>query len=253
MARFLVLGTGTEIGKTFVTALLARTLRQRCPGHPVSALKPIETGLPPSPSGQPAPQSDAALLEAASSDHPLPRPHPLYAFEPPISPHLAAERAGRDISLDAITAWTSQHETRLSEQVKPNYATTRHVVSGMAQPVVFVESAGGAFSPLAPGLTNFDLVAALEPDLLLLVAPDALGVLHDLSVCAATMSARGRAPDLVVLSQSRPPDASTGTNRHEAERLGIAAIDAVIARDQARVSDEVVDRLLLAAGLGQQT
>jgi dethiobiotin synthetase len=92
-----VLGTGTEIGKTFVTAALARALRAH--GCSVLALKPIETGC--SGSLEPPAGSDAEQLEEASTRG-LVRPHPLHAFPEPISPHLAALRAG--VSID--TPWT---------------------------------------------------------------------------------------------------------------------------------------------------
>ena len=48
-----------------------------------------------------------------------------------------------------------------------------------ASPLV-VELAGGLFSPLAPQLTNAEVIAALAPTFTFLVAPDRLGVLHDI-------------------------------------------------------------------------
>jgi dethiobiotin synthetase len=102
---------------------------------------------------------------------------------------------------------------------------TSHVTS-----FVLVETAGGALTPLAPGITNFDLALALEPAVWILVAPDALGVLHDVSATLEALSARGRSPDVVVLSEAREPDASTGTNAAELRELGIAAPVAVAAR-----------------------
>jgi hypothetical protein len=54
------------------------------------------------------------------------------------------------------------------------------------------------------------------------VAPDALGVLHDVRASLEAARARGRAPDELVLSAARPADQSTGTNGDELVRLGLA-------------------------------
>jgi dethiobiotin synthetase len=95
---------------------------------------------------------------------------------------------------------------------------------------VIVETAGGVLSPLGERLTNWDLARGLEPALWLLVAPDALGVLHDVSATLEVMRGRGRLPDHLLLSAARQPDPSTGTNGAELERLGIARPSAQFAR-----------------------
>jgi dethiobiotin synthetase len=87
---------------------------------------------------------------------------------------------------------------------------------------LLIETAGAAFTPLAPGVTNVDLAIAFEPCFWLLVAPDALGVLHDVTVTLAALEIRARTADALVLSAARPADASTGTNADELRRLGIA-------------------------------
>ena len=107
-----------------------------------------------------------------------------------------------------VVAWVMQQEQRFGA------------------PVSLVELAGGAFSPLGPGLTNVDLALALDPALWLLVAPDALGVLHDVT---ASLRALPRPPDAVVLSGSRPPDQSTGGNAQELASLGIVPVLDVVA------------------------
>jgi dethiobiotin synthetase len=107
-----------------------------------------------------------------------------------------------------------------------------------------VETAGGVFSPLAPGITNFELAVALEPAMFVLVAADALGALHDVTATLLAMRARGRTPDHVVLSGARPPDASTGSNGVELAALGIVVPSAVLARDDDRGISTLADALL---------
>jgi dethiobiotin synthetase len=215
--RIIILGTGTGVGKTWITIALAHSLRRL--GASVVALKPIETGV------DGGAGSDASLLASASSRLPAPAP---FMFLDPVSPHLAARRAERPIDLRAIQTYVTEHEK----------AVTSSVAS-----FVLVESAGGCLSPLAKGLTNADLALALEPAIWVLVAPDSLGVLHDVSATLAALASRNRLPDHVVLSTARGPDASTGTNGAELRELGIVTPAAVAPRGDDRSLDGFAETL----------
>ena len=199
--RIVILGTGTDVGKTYVTACLARGLRERAA---VAALKPIESGVALGVEG------DAGVIAAAAGHAAALSP---WRYPRPVSPHLGAREASAPIAIAEVAAWVAQQEQVLGAEVS------------------VVELAGGAFSPLGPGLTNVDLALALDPALWLLVAPDALGVLHDVT---ATVRALPRAPDAVVLSRSRTPDQSTGGNADELGRLGIAQVLEVVAAGASR-------------------
>jgi dethiobiotin synthetase len=134
----------------------------------------------------------------------LPSPHPLYGYPDPVTPSRAARAVGETIDLARITAWV-----RTAENLEASPATPKQ------PPALIVETAGGVFSPLSPTDTNLDLARALEPATWLLVAPDRLGVLHDVTSCLHAMAALGRRPDWLILSAPAEPDASTGTNAHE--------------------------------------
>jgi dethiobiotin synthetase len=215
-----VLGTGTGVGKTWVSVQLARALRAL--GQSVVALKPIESGVTPGGSDP----SDAQLLATASSMNPG---EPPYRLPEPISPHLAARRAS--IQLDVPRALT---------YVQSHTATPEGIILDW----VLVESAGALLSPLAPGVTNWDFARSLDPATWVLVAPDALGVLHDLSATLEVLRVRGRNPDHVVLSAARKPDASTGTNAAELELLGIARPSASFGRDSLADFENFARRLV---------
>lgn len=205
MPRVVILGTGTNVGKTHVTRALALALRSLSPTATVAALKPIESGF------ARGPDSDAHRLAEAASRVALPRPHPLFALPDPVSPHLAARRAGHPpIQVEAVAAWLTTWETQM----------TPHAMSSHIWPIV--ETAGAMFSPLSSEASNFELAKALEPALWVLIAPDCLGVLHDVRVTWEACERRGRVPDYLVLSAARAPDASTGTNVEELRTLGIA-------------------------------
>jgi len=218
--RLIVLGTGTAVGKTYVTTHLARALAQLDPSRPLLALKPVETGVF-------DPDTDAARLAAVAHLAVPPTPHPLFAFPQPLSPHLAARRAGTDVTIPAIARWVRD-------------ATIHYTAS----PIVLIETPGGAFSPLTPSATNFDLASAFDPAIWLLVGPDALGVLHDLTVTLLALRARHRPPDLVLLTAARPADPSTGTNASELAALGICRVAAVLPHDDPAPLDPVARALL---------
>jgi dethiobiotin synthetase len=162
VGRVLVLGTGTGVGKTSFAAALVRDAVAR--GADAVGLKPIETG--------PDHELDSAALSAAG---PVATPA-LYRFQDPVSPHLAARRAGREIDLEHIGPWLAAH----------------------SRPFTVVEGAGGVFSPLSASRTNFDLVEQVAPDSLVLVCAGRLGTLHDVG---ATLRASRALPwSLLVVS-----------------------------------------------------
>ena len=193
MQHLIVFGVGTGVGKTWVASALARSaLPQTC-----LALKPIETGCTPG-----EPPSDAAAL-ASAAGHPLHAPR--YSFAEPVTPWLAAEHEGKTIDLEAIRIWVDECTT--------THGATLHATT------CIVETAGGVFSPLSAHVTNLELGSTLEPASWILVAPNRLGVLHDVRATVAAMDAIHRPPDLIMLNDCCPPDASTGTNLALLRRL----------------------------------
>lgn len=192
----LVVGTGTDVGKTHVTAALVAASGGR-------AWKPIATGS----------SDDAERIGAIAP--------PLYEFVPPISPHLAARRAGVTITAAAIAA------------------RARELAFGAAG-YFFVESAGGLFSPLSERETNHDLALALGATVLL-IAPDRIGVLHDVG---ATVRASDVVLPVIALSAPAVPDASTGTNA--AEILGLRLAHYVIELPRSEPGSDVSARAATA-------
>lgn len=196
-----VTGTGTEIGKTHLAAALVLAWGRSAR---VAGLKPVESGVTAELG------DDAATLGRLSTFHVKQRPP--YMLRRAISPHLAARLEGRTVELAPILAYV--------EAARPG-----------AEGLV-VELAGGLFSPLAPGLANVDVVAALRPDVHLLVAPDRLGVLHDVSaaVRAARATSPAAVPTAIVLVTPPTPDASTGTNAAELAVVTDIPVAAVLPR-----------------------
>lgn len=193
MLRIVVLGVGTQIGKTWVATGLARSAES---GSCI-ALKPIETGCIP-----PGAAADAAAL-ADAAGHPFVPPR--YAFAEPVTPWLAAELEHTAVDLEAVPDWVRDHTARRGTAL---HATT-----------CIVETAGGVFSPLSEDETNLDLARQLDPALWLLVAPNRLGVLHEVGATVHAMRALHRPPDVIVLNHHAATDASTTSNLSLLRRL----------------------------------
>jgi dethiobiotin synthetase len=195
----------------------------------VAGLKPVETGIAP---GQ-ASASDAGQLEAVSFHVKHPQPHPLYAFAAPIAPARAARATGVRIQCHPILQWV--------ESTRGLDGTLPHLV---------VETAGGAFSPINDAESNFDLARQLGPAVWVLVAPDRLGVLHDVASSLQAMASMGRTPDCLVLSAPAVADPSTGANSEELQRRHPGLVILEASRDGA---PEELAQLLSAAPRSQAT
>jgi dethiobiotin synthetase len=147
VAAYFVTATGTDIGKTFVTAGLIRYLRGA--GQPVNALKPVVSGY----DSSVVETSDPAVLLKAlgrqvSADE-IASIAP-WRFRAPLSPDIAAARESRNIDFDALVAFS------------------RAAING-ATGMLFIEGVGGIMVPLDGKRTVLDWMAALDIPLLLVV------------------------------------------------------------------------------------
>ncbi|HEX3597731.1 MAG TPA: dethiobiotin synthase [Polyangiaceae bacterium] len=238
--RVVILGTGTAVGKTYFAQRLIEALVSTTQLD-VIGIKAIETGFTRpyptprdserrrakgSPEGAPPAASDAERLERVSRGTPM-RPHPVCVFAAPVSPHLAARREHASLRTSTIARAIALHAT---------------TIRGWQ----IVETAGGVFSPLNARETNFDLARRLDPSIWVVIAPDSLGVLHDVRATLLAMRASGRAPDHLVLCAARGIDASTGTNAAELPRVGLPKPIAILGRDGSPGSLGPLVRKLLA-------
>lgn len=166
MTAYFVTGTDTGVGKTFVSCALLHALARR---HPrVVGMKPVAAGLVQVSEGWDS--EDAIALRAASTvpvppalDNPVRLPDPL-------SPHIAAERAGTRIDIHHLVACHRELVQRAD--------------------AVVVEGAGGFLVPLTPEHTGADLAQALGLPVLLVVGLR-LGCLNHALLSAEAIRARG--------------------------------------------------------------
>ncbi len=192
----LVVGTGTEVGKTWVACRLARALRRR--GLIVAARKPAQSYAP----GDDLADTDAALLAHATGDHPA-IVCPQHRWYPaPMAPPMAAEALGRPAftvaDLAAELGWPP----------------------GLG--VGLVETAGGVRSPVAADGDSVSLAEALHPERVVLVADAGLGTINAVRLSLAPLD---RWAVSVVLNRFDPDDDLHVRNRAWlAERDGVALV-----------------------------
>ncbi len=210
-------GTGTGIGKTFLAVATVRAWAAS--GAAVLGYKPVESGV------MRIEETDGYLLEQASTFHVKP-PLPVVRLARPVSPHAAAR--AETVTIDLLAIQAAVERARAS-----------------AADGVVVELPGGLFSPMTDRELAVDLIRRLAPDAVVLVAPDRLGVLHE--VLSTTEAARARDVTIthVLLSPTRTPDASSGTNAAELRSfLSLPIIDAAPFGDLAPASAGEVVRSL---------
>jgi dethiobiotin synthetase len=186
----LVLGTGTEVGKTWVTAELVLALAAG-PGL-VRVRKPVQSFAP----GEG--RTDAEVLAGASGEPAAEvcPPHRSYPLA------MAAPMAAEALRRPPFTISDLVGETTWPDAVR----------------VGLVEGAGGVRSPLAVDGDCVDLVHAMRPDAVVLVADAGLGTLNLVRLSTGALAGL---PVLVHLNRFDPTDDLHRRNKGWIERDGL--------------------------------
>jgi dethiobiotin synthetase len=186
LMTLVVVGTGTEVGKTWVSCELLKSARQ-C-GMTVSVRKPAQSfegsGL-----------TDADLLGAASGEPAQEVCLSHRSYPVPMAPPMAAEvlNLPRVLIGDLIEElrWQPAAQFRL------------------------LETAGGLRSPIAHDGDNLELLKLVQPSHVLLIADAGLGTINTVRLC---MSQLTHWHTTVVLNRF---DASNDLHRRNREWLGV--------------------------------
>ena len=166
MIEYFVVGTDTGIGKTHATCALLHALARR---HArVCGMKPIAAGGVETADG--FSNEDSIAHRAASTVRVPPELDNPILLPEPLSPHLAAARAGTPIAFDTVLAAVAELRARTDALV--------------------VEGAGGFLVPLSETQTGADLAVALGLPLVLVVGMR-LGCLNHALLTAEAIRARG--------------------------------------------------------------
>jgi dethiobiotin synthetase len=225
-AGIFVTGTGTEVGKTVVAAVIARTLAQE--GRRVAVFKPAVTGLdePPADGLQTSisrtseahrPLADHELLRLAAESGQTDDEIAPYRYGPPASPHLAAAMAEEEIEPEQLLE-------------------AARAAAGSADALV-CEGVGGLLVPLAMRTGRFplaireesapsylvrDLAADLGLPLVIAASPELGTINHTLLTIE---SARGAGLEVATVVLTPWPEEPTEIERSNRET--IAAIGEV--------------------------
>ncbi|HEX8050036.1 MAG TPA: dethiobiotin synthase [Solirubrobacterales bacterium] len=201
-----VTGTGTEVGKTVVAAVIARTLAEG--GKRVAVFKPAVTGL------EEEGETDHALLRRASGSQQSDAEIAPYRYEPPASPHLAAARAGEEID-----------PGRLREAAR---------VAAAGADTIVCEGVGGLLVPLSPTYLVRDLAADLGYPLVV-VAPPGLGTINHTLLTLEAARAAGLEVTAVVLNPwPEEPNEIEPNNRETITALGKVRVKTLPCLDLSR-------------------
>ena len=185
-----ITGTDTGVGKTVVSAGLAKALVAR--GVATVAIKPVESGID---ELTPHEEDGAHLARATGQAAPSQAVTRLGA---PVAPPVAAELEG--VTLDD-GVWT------------------RAVMeASMTADFVIVEGAGGLLSPLAWDTTLLDLAGVWGADAVV-VASNKLGVINHTRLTLTALRDSGIRPRAVVLSECPSSDPSIVSNAESLRRL----------------------------------
>ncbi|WP_028815178.1 dethiobiotin synthase [Streptomyces flavidovirens] len=162
MTVIVISGTGTEIGKTVVTAALAAVARTQ--GRTVAVLKPAQTGLA---AGEPGDADEVVRLAGDGVTG-----VELARFPEPLAPATAARRAGLP-------------------PVRPHDVAKAAAELATEYDLVLVEGAGGLLVRFDDeGATLADAARLLDAPVLV-VTPAALGTLNSTALTAEALRARG--------------------------------------------------------------
>jgi dethiobiotin synthetase len=209
MRGVFVTGTGTEVGKTVVAAVIARTLTAG--GERVAVFKPAVTGL------EEAGEPDHELLRRAAGSAQSDEEIAPYRYGPPASPHLAAEMAGEEIDPERLVK------------------AARDAAAGAD--TLVCEGVGGLLVPLAwrlcPGMRNKgatpylvrDLAADLELPVVIAASPGLGTINHTLLTIEAARAAGLEVAAVVLTPWPERPSAIEESNRETIAALGAVDVE----------------------------
>lgn len=213
MSAYFITGTGTDIGKTWLTCALLRYWRAT--GLRPAAYKPLLSGFD---AAQPEPSDAGQILHAlgrevnaAALDEIAP-----WRFRAPLSPDMAAACEGRIIDFAALAGFTRRIITASAVRPAGNFSPT------------LIEGVGGVMVPLDESHTVRDWIAVSGLPCVL-VAGSYLGSLsHTLTALEALQKAGAGVTAIVVNESPGSPVALADTLASLRRHVGAVPLVAIV-------------------------
>jgi dethiobiotin synthetase len=216
-----VTGTGTDVGKTFVTASLIG--HYRATGRGVGAVKPVVSGFDPATASASDPGVLLGALGRPATAPEIERMSP-WRYAEPVSPDIAGKHEGRPVDFQKLVAFC------------------RDAAAATAG-TLFIEGVGGIMVPLDESHTVLDWMSALRCPVLV-VAGSYLGTISHTLTALHVLAQRNLDIAAIVVSESEKPgatlDATVATITRFADSIeviglprrpgGAAAVQPVIGR-----------------------
>ena len=217
MAKALfVTGTGTDVGKTYVTGLLVKALTEA--GEKAAYYKAAMSGNRRDPDGVLIPGDGLQVKTMAGIGQPVETMCP-YVYEPPLSPHLAARLAGEEVDPDRVR----QGFSALAE--KYDYLT--------------MEGSGGILCPITVTEQRELWLADLIRDLglgCLLVADAGLGTLIAIGLTAFYLRKTGVPLRGMILNRYDPENLMHRDNRQLCQQMTGVPVVACVGEGDTRLT-----------------
>ena len=205
-----ITATGTDAGKTYVSALIVKSMRER--GFNCGYYKPALSGAEITNDGKIIPGDADYVLKTAGIEEP-PENYVSYIFKPAVSPHLASEIENNPIKLEKIKSDF--------ERIKKEFD------------YLLVEGAGGIVCPfnIEEGILLPDVIKALNLDTLL-VADAGLGTINSTVLTAEYAKYHGINIKGIILNKFDENSLMQRDNKIQIEKLtGIKVVAEVKEND----------------------
>ena len=162
MKKFFITGTGTGIGKTYITSAILKNILSR---KKIIGIKPIAAGF-----SQDSINEDVQTLldcQASINDH-----HKInfYSLKKAVSPHIGAEEEGMQIDFNLIKQKINDLENEYDR--------------------ILIEGVGGLLSPVDQSRTNLDLIRHLDIPVIVIIGLK-LGCINDALLTQHALESNG--------------------------------------------------------------
>lgn len=199
MAKTLfITGTGTDVGKTYVTALILKKLREN--GYSAAYYKAAMSGNERLPDGRLLPGDALHVKKISGISQPLSEMCP-YIYETAVSPHLASRLEGNPVRMDVVR----QGFHKVCAQY--DYVT--------------MEGSGGILCPLCYDEAKIELTDIIKELSLscLLIADAGLGTINHVVLTVEYMRARKIPIEGIFFNHFHPGNVMEEDNLHMCEAL----------------------------------